>query len=478
MARKPRGKLKIISEKCIGCQLCEGACPVDAIHVVDGIARIDYDKCIVCGKCVPVCPTECLILEPPSAEELAAWEAAKAAEAAAKAAEAPTEEAEAAAAGETLPQVSAPAAPAPAPAAAQEEDWEAEERRRQQEIAERLATYKGVWVWVEQHHGEAHPVSWELLGKATELAAARRQEVGAVVLGNNVGHLATDAAEYGADVVYLIDDPVLEDYRTDPYTHGIVELIRKYKPEIMLMGATTTGRDLAGSVATEIGTGLTADCTGLDIDELTGLLRQTRPAFGGNIMATILTREYRPQMASVRPRVMRALPRQPGRQARVVREPLGLTEEQVRTKIRKWLPDDESELVNLQYAEVIVSGGRGLGGPEGFKLLAELAEVLGGVVGASRGAVDAGWIDHAHQVGQTGTTVRPRLYIACGISGAIQHRVGMEHSDIIVAINIDPNARIFQIADYAIVGNLYEVVPELIRQARERNFREVLMGLA
>jgi len=470
MARKPRGKLKLIREKCIGCQLCEGACPVDAIHVVDGVAQIDYEKCIACGKCVPVCPTECLILEPPSAEELAAWEAAKAAEAQAKAEEpGPTPRAEVAR--EVGPPAAAPTPPS------EEADWEAEERRRQQELAERLATYRGVWVWVEQHQGEAHPVSWELLGKATELAAARRQEVGAVLLGHNVEHLATDAAEYGADVVYLIDDPVLADYRTDPYTHGIVTLIRKYKPEIMLMGATTTGRDLAGSVATEVGTGLTADCTGLDIDELTGLLRQTRPAFGGNIMATILTREHRPQMATVRPRVMRALPRQEGRQARIVREQLGLTEEQVRTKIRKWLPDDESELVNLQYAEVIVSGGRGLGGPEGFKLLEELAEVLGGVVGASRGAVDAGWIDHAHQVGQTGTTVRPRLYIACGISGAIQHRVGMEHSDIIVAINTDPNARIFQIADYGIVGNLYEVVPELIRQAKERNFREVLMGI-
>lgn len=474
MARKPRGKLKLTVEKCIGCQRCEAVCPVDAIHVVDGIARIDYDKCIACGKCVPECPTECLILEPPSAEELAAWEAAKAAEAPAETAE--EKQAEAAGAGPGAPARTTPA-PAVEAAGPEEEDWEAEERRRQQEIAERLATYKGVWVWVEQHHGEAHPVSWELLGKAAELAAARRQEVGAVVLGNNVEHLATEAGEYGADAVYLIDDPVLEDYRTDPYTHGIVGLIRKYKPEIMLMGATTTGRDLAGSVATEIGTGLTADCTGLDIDELTGLLRQTRPAFGGNIMATILTREHRPQMATVRPRVMKALPRQPGRQARIVREQLGITEEQVRTKIRKWLPDDESELVNLQYAEVIVSGGRGLGGPDGFKLLAELAEVLGGVVGASRGAVDAGWIDHAHQVGQTGTTVRPRLYIACGISGAIQHRVGMEHSDIIVAINIDPNARIFQIADYGIVGNLYEVVPELIRQAKERNFREVLMGL-
>ncbi len=432
MGRKPRGVLKIIKEKCIGCFRCEAECPFDAIHVVDGIAVIDYEKCTACGKCVKVCPTECLYIERPEGAE------------------------------EEAPEEAKPSTP--------EEVAE--------ELAKRLGDYKGVWVWVEQHGGEAHPVSWELLGKACELAEARDCDVAAVVLGHNVEHLAREAGYYGARKVYLIDDPVLERYRTDPYAHGIVQLVRKYKPEIFLMGATTTGRDLAGAVATELQTGLTADCTGLDIDELTGLLRQTRPAFGGNIMATILTREHRPQMATVRPRVMRARPRDESLSAEIIREPLGMTEEQVRKKIVKWTPDEESELVNLQYAEVIVSGGRGLGGPQGFELLAELAEVLGGVVGASRGAVDAGWISHDHQVGQTGTTVRPRLYIACGISGAIQHRVGMEHSDIIVAINIDPNARIFQIADYGIVGDLYEVVPELIKQAKERNLRELLLGKA
>ncbi|MBC7286912.1 MAG: electron transfer flavoprotein subunit alpha [Armatimonadetes bacterium] len=419
----PRGKLLYDKSKCIGCEVCVGECPVGAIQMVGGIAQVDFDKCIVCGKCVRVCPTKAFAIERPGA---------------------PTEE-------------GAPKEKAP------------------EEPARELGEYRGVWVWVEHFHGEVHPVSWELLGKARELAQPRNCEVGAVLLGHGVEHLAQEAGYYGADVVYLIDDPILHDYRTIPYTMGIVKLVRKYKPEIMLMGATTTGRDLAGSVATELRTGLTADCTGLDIDELTGLLRQTRPAFGGNIMATILTRRHRPQMATVRPRVMRALPRDESRQARVVREELGMTEDEVPKKILKWVPDDESKAVNLQYAEVIVSGGRGLGGPDGFRLMAELAEALGGVVGASRGAVDAGWISHDHQVGQTGTTVRPRLYIACGISGAIQHRVGMEHSDIIVAINIDPNAKIFQIADFGIVGDLYEVVPELIRQAREANLKELLL---
>ena len=462
MARKPRGTLKIIAEKCIGCELCVGICPFDAVVCEDNIAVIDYEKCTVCRKCLKVCPTECLYVEEPPAEE-------EPAEAAAPVEEAP---APVEAKVEAAPVA---AAPTPAPAAPEETDWEAEERRHEIEVADRLAAYEGVWVWVEHHAGDPHLVSWELLGKARDLADARKNEVAAVVLGSNVEHLAHEAGHYGADVVYLIDDPALEWYRTDSYTHGITKLIREYKPEIMLMGATTTGRDLAGSVATDIGTGLTADCTGLDIDELTGLLRQTRPAFGGNIMATILTREYRPQMSTVRPRVMTALPRDPSREPRIIRETLEMGPD--RKTVLKWLPDDESKLVNLQYAEVICSGGRGLGGPEGFKLIEELAEAVGGVVGASRKAVDSGWISHDHQVGQTGTTVRPRIYFACGISGAIQHRVGMEHSDIIVAINIDPNARMFQLATYGIVGDLYQVVPELIKQAKEKDLKDLLQGL-
>ncbi len=441
MARKPRGTLRLITEKCIGCERCVGECPVDAIEMVDGVAVVDYEKCIVCGKCVKVCPTEVFYIEPPAGE-----------------AEEPAEVAESAV------------------AAIQAE--EERERAAQEELSRRLAEYSGVWVWVEHFKGEVHPVSWELLGKASELAQARGSKVAALLLGHQVGHLVQEAGYHGADIVYHIDDPVLADYRTDPYTLGIVSLVRKYKPEILLMGATTTGRDLAGSIATELKTGLTADCTGLDIDEQTGHLRQTRPAFGGNVMATILTQRHRPQMATVRPRVMRALPRDESRVAQVIHEELGMTKDRVRTRIVRWVPNDESELVNLQYAEVIVSGGRGLGGPEGFRVIEDLADALGGVVGASRGAVDAGWISHDHQVGQTGTTVRPRLYVACGISGAIQHRVGMEQSDLIVAINIDPNARIFQIADFGIVGDLYEIVPEFARQAREEGLKDLLLGVA
>jgi len=223
-------------------------------------------------------------------------------------------------------------------------------------------------------------------------------------------------------------------------------------------------------------TGLTADCTGLEIDQATGLLRQTRPAFGGNIMATILCREHRPQMSTVRPRVMEALPPDETRQVKIVRETLEINEDEIGVSIEQFRPDADLDKPNLQYAEVICAGGRGLGSPQGFELIAELAEALGGVVGASRATVDAGWISRDHQVGQTGVTVRPRLYIAAGISGAIQHRVGMQTSDTIVAINSDPEAKIFNIADFGIVGDLYEVVPELIKQAKAGNLKEKLLG--
>ncbi len=273
-----------------------------------------------------------------------------------------------------------------------------------------------------------------------------------------------------------IDDPLLAHYRTHPFAEGCLHLIRQYKPEIVLIGATTLGRDLAGAIATDLHTGLTADCTGLEIDELTRLLRQTRPAFGGNIMATILCKEHRPQMATVRPRVMEALAPDESRQAEIVRETLEISEEDIGVTIEEFRPDADLDKPNLQYAEIICAGGRGLGSPKGFELMKELAEALGGVMGASRATVDAGWISHDHQIGQTGYTVRPRLYIAAGISGAIQHRVGMQTSDTVVAINSDPEANIFQIADFGIVGDLYEVVPELIKQAREGNLKEKLLG--
>jgi len=423
LAEKP--KLRIIPEKCIACGACEAVCPFDAIHVEGDVAVIDYDKCTVCRKCVPECPTSCLYIEGLSE-------------------------------------------------AAQKKLDAAVRKKREEARQEGLRDYQGVWVFVEQTGGAAHPVSWELLGCGRRLAETLGCELSALVLGSGVEHLARQAAAYGADKVYIIDDPVVKTYRTAPYTRACVNLIHKYKPEIMLIGATPLGRDLAGAVATHIGTGLTADCTGLDIEEGSNLLLQTRPAFGGNIMATILTRQHRPQMATVRPRVMDALIPDETRTAQVVTETLNLAEDDVPTKILGFTPDAQSDRPNLPYADVIVSGGRGLGGPKGFELLQELADALGGVVGASRGTVDAGWISQDHQVGQTGATVRPKLYIACGISGAVQHRVGMQTSDVIVAINTDPQAPIFQLADYGVVGDLYEIVPELINAARERNLKEIL----
>ncbi len=322
-----------------------------------------------------------------------------------------------------------------------------------------------VWVFVEQEGGRVHPVSWELLGKARELAEALEGSVEALLLGHGIKGLAEEAIYYGADVVYVMDDPVLEYYRNEPYAFGVTKLCEKYKPEILLLGATTLGRDLAGSIATALETGLTADVTGLEIDPETKNLIMTRPAFGGNIMASILCPDHRPQMSTVRPRTFPLPERDPSRSGEVVEEPLGLREEEVRVKRVDFIPKEKT--VNLEYADVIVSGGRGLGGPEGFELLRELAELLGAEVGASRAVVDAGWIDYEHQVGQTGKTVRPKLYIACGISGAIQHRVGMQNSDFIVAINTDPEAPIFRVADLGIVGDLYEVVPALIKRIRE-----------
>ncbi len=325
---------------------------------------------------------------------------------------------------------------------------------------------KRIWVLIEQEDGQAHPVAWELLGAAQRLAAELPGSVvEGVLLGHGVGHLPEQAFRYGARQVYVIDDPVLAYYRNAPYAVGISALVQKYKPEIFLVGATTLGRDLASAIATRVGTGLTADCTELAIDPDKKILAATRPTFGGNLMATILCKTHRPQMATVRPRVLPTPQPGPAAEGTVVQEPLGLAEAQVPVKLQRLIPN-AGENVNIEYADVIVAGGRGVGGPEGFKLLEELAGLLGGVVGASRSVVDAGWISAAYQIGQTGKTVRPKLYIAAGISGAIQHRVGITGSDFILAINADPKAPIFQVADLGLVGDLFEVVPELIRQVK------------
>jgi electron transfer flavoprotein alpha subunit len=327
--------------------------------------------------------------------------------------------------------------------------------------------WKGVWVFVEQCRGEAHPVSWELLGVGRTLAGDLGTELCAFILGSQVAHLSQQAFGYGADKVYLVDAPVLGRYRTEPYLQSAVALIRKYRPEIVLMGATGLGRDLAGAVATRLETGLTADCTGLSIDRERRLLEQTRPAFGGNIMATILTETARPQMASVRPYVMPCPPFESGRAGQLISEPLTLSEDEIATKILDVIPQTGEGSVDIAGATVIVSGGRGILSPENFRLLEDLAHVVGGVVGASRGAVAAGWISHTRQIGQTGRTVKPRLYIACGISGAIQHLVGMQGSDQIIAINKDATAPIFEVAHLGIVGDVLEIVPALTERLRK-----------
>jgi electron transfer flavoprotein alpha subunit len=327
------------------------------------------------------------------------------------------------------------------------------------------------WVYIEQEDGKAHPVAWELLGVARRLADEVNDNavVEGILVGHNMEELAKEAIEYGAQTVYVVDDPAFKNYLNKPYTTALTALVKKYDPEVLLVGATTLGRDLAGAVATSIGTGLTADTTHLAMGEVKGsdkkLLLATRPAFGGNVIATIVCRDYSPQMATVRPRVFTSAPRQTDAKGEVVREIIPITPEMINAEILEFITNDASS-VKLEYADIIVSGGRGLGGAKGFALIKELADELGGVVGSSRACVDAGWIKYDHQVGQTGKTVRPKLYIAAGISGAIQHKVGMQESDFILAINRDPNAPIFDVATMSIVGDLYEVIPAMIKQIR------------
>lgn len=329
-----------------------------------------------------------------------------------------------------------------------------------------LGAYQGIWVFAEVRGGKAATVSLELLGEARRLAQDLKTPVTSVLLGCDVAGLCAALIEHGADRVILAQDPELRFYRTEPYAEVFASLIAEHKPAICLFGATTMGRDLAPQVASKVGTGLTADCTELDIDPETGLLRQTRPAFGGNIMATILCPDHRPQMATVRPRVMRQIPADASRRGVIIEVTPAFSRKSISKQILDVLVET-AQAVNLEEADIIVSGGRGLGKPENFSIIRELADVLGGSIGASRAAVDAGWIHPSHQVGQTGKTVAPKLYIACGISGAIQHLAGMSGSQTIVAINKDPDAPIFQVATYGIVGDLFQVVPKLTARLRQ-----------
>ena len=338
--------------------------------------------------------------------------------------------------------------------------------KKEDKFAVNTEDYKGVWVFIEQRDGHIANVALELLSEGRKLADELDTHVAGVLLGEGVEALTKECFAYGADKVYLVDGPVFKDYRTDSYTDAITDLINQYKPEILLFGATNNGRDFAARIAVRINTGLTADCTELAIDPETKLLMQTRPAFGGNIMATILCPNRRPQMSTVRPKVMKKAEPNYDRTGEIIRYESTLKEDDISTKILE-IVEHATKTINLAEADIIVSGGRGIGGPENYYLIENLAEALNGAAGASRAAVDAGWVPHYRQVGQTGKTVAPKLYVACGISGAIQHLAGMQTSDCIVAINQDPDAPIFKVATFGIVGDLHKVVPVLTKKVNE-----------
>jgi electron transfer flavoprotein alpha subunit len=428
--KKPRGKAQLIPGKCIACGArCEAACPVDAIVMNDqGEPIIDTTLCTGCRKCVKTCPAEALEIyyTPEEQKILAELEKEKG-------------------------------------GALEVEEIDEEEAK----IKAKLKEYKDVWVFVEQTEGEPATVSWELLGVGARLAQTLGVKLCSVVVGSKVEALCHESFAYGAAISYLVDDPVFLNYRTEAYRDAVCHLAETYKPQILLIGATGLGRDLAGAVATKLATGLTADCTGLDIDDH-GFLLQTRPAFGGNIMATIVTERHRPQMASVRPHVMPLPERDTSRKGKIIRESLKVDKADLAVKVLEIIHDAKGkDAVDVTAAEIIVSGGAGMQSQENFAILQELADELGGVVGASRRAVDACWMPVECQIGQTGKTVGPKIYIACGISGAIQHLVGMQGSDIIIAINNDKQAPIFEVATYGIVGDVFKIVPAITRRIKE-----------
>jgi electron transfer flavoprotein alpha subunit len=438
--KKPRGVAILIPGKCIACGArCQTSCPKDGVEMNDkGEPVFKADLCIGCAKCVKVCPSGAIemYLTPAELKLLAEWEAQRAAEPGAHKAE------------------------------------EGEEVKA--EAHPRLKEYSGVWVFVEQSDGKPAGVSWELLGVGAELAKKLSVELCAIVIGDKVEHLCEESFSYGASKAYLIDDSVYKHYRTESYYKAVCHLVRKYKPEIVLVGATGLGRDLAGAVATDLLTGLTADCTGLAIDDK-GFLLQTRPAFGGNIMATIMTEKTRPQMSTVRPHVMPMPHCDVGRRGEIIRDQSPVKETDILTKVLEILEDSRqgADAIDISAADVIVSGGRGMLNKDNFRILQELADELGGVVGCSRAAVEAGYMPVERQVGQTGKTVRPKIYIACAISGAIQHLVGMQDSDVIIAVNRDHHAPIFEVAMYGIVGDVFQVIPAITKRLKDLKKQKV-----
>lgn len=396
--------IKVITEKCVGCKLCVKTCPFGAIELINKKAVIDLHKCTLCGACIESCKFDAIVLSKLSPTDI------------------------------------------PFP--------------------KKFDEYKDVWVFCEQKKGIVQSVAYELLGKGRELADTLGVELCGVLLGENIKEEAQKIIHRGANKVYLVDSPALKHYQDEPYSKVLIQLIKEYKPEIVLCGASSIGRSLISRIAIGIHAGLTADCTGLDIDKKERLLLQTRPAFGGNIMATIICPNHRPQMSTVRHKVMKEALENKHHKGKIIEKSYGADVYFSRTKLLDIVEEIE-ETVNLTEANVIVSGGRGMQSPENFKLIEGLAKVLNGAVGASRAAVDNGWKTYSHQVGQTGKTVCPKIYIACGISGQIQHLVGMQSSEIIVAINKDPHAPIFTVATYGIVGDLFEILPELTRRFKE-----------
>lgn len=392
--------IKIIKDKCTGCQLCLPACPYGAIEMVDGKAKI-LSNCTFCGACVEACKFEAIVLEVQK-EKIAGKE-----------------------------------------------------------------SFKGVWIFAEARRGKVMPVVSELLGEGRKLADELNSDLSAVLIGNKVHSLSSSLIGYGADKVFVVEHEELENFRDEPFSKILVQLIKEEKPEIFLAGATAIGRSLIPKVAARLQTGLTADCTGLAIDPEKKILLQTRPAFGGNIMATIICPEKRPQMSTVRHKVMKKAEFNKSRKGKIIKKDIDGLDISAKTKVLKMV-EDFTQKVNLTEANIIVSGGRGLREGKNFKLIEDLAKVLGGAVGASRSAVDAGWIPYSHQVGQTGKTVCPNIYVACGISGQIQHLAGMQSSNIIVAINKDPEAPIFKVANFGLVGDLFEIVPLLTKKFEER----------
>ena len=341
-----------------------------------------------------------------------------------------------------------------------------------------LEEYKGVYVFAQQVDNEINNIAFELIGKGKDLANALGTDVTAVLVGSNVKNLADELGEYGADRVIVVDDPELKEYRTEPYAHALASVIKKYKPDVFLVGATAIGRDLGPRVSARIHTGLTADCTQLEIgdfpinpipgkEQLHNQLLMTRPAFGGNTIATIACPEFRPQMATVRPGVMQKLPKEAGRKAVIEEFNPGFTPDNKYVEILE-VVKAVNDVADIMDAKILVSGGRGVGSAENFKLLDDLAEAIGGTVSCSRAVVDAGWKSKDLQVGQTGKTVRPNVYFAIGISGAIQHVAGMEESDLIIAINKDPKAPIFGFADYKVVADMKDILPELLAAADQK----------